>query len=62
MRLKDVGEVNIIDSIRQRSRYLNDVVIPIGDDTAAVPGKRMATLLTAIYWWKEYTFCGNKLT
>lgn len=40
MRLKDVGEVKIIESIRQRSRYLNDVVIPIGDDTAAVSWKK----------------------
>ena len=40
MRLRDVGEVNIIDSIRQRSRYLNDVVIPIGDDAAAVSWKK----------------------
>lgn len=40
MRLRDVGEVKIIESIHQRSRYLNDVVIPIGDDTAAVSWKK----------------------
>lgn len=39
MRLQDVGEISIIESVRRRSRYLNNVVIGIGDDAAAVTWK-----------------------